>query len=210
MLHIIVFIKCVCQYVESPLAVSVENQLLPGLKYFLQFKDVDILRKENTLIPLFIDNAANLSLCFVVNTSSTINWLMRQRKQEFITGILDSYRDLIPPLVQLMDHDDNLIMIPALQTIVEVVSNGNEHHNEMVLNSGLLPILAKLLKHSHSSVVNSIAYIIEQIATESVAQIEALFTHKVVEGLLNLLVDGNQLLKRSAVLAIIRILEGTF
>ena len=148
MLRIIVFIKCVCQYVESPLAVSVENQLLPGLKYFLQFKDVDILRKENTLIPLFIDNAANLSLCFVVNTSSTINWLMRQRKQEFITGILDSYRDLIPPLVQLMDHDDNLIMIPALQTIVEVVSNGNEHHNEMVLNSGLLPILAKLLKQS--------------------------------------------------------------
>ena len=46
--------------------------------------------------------------------------------------------------------------------------------------------------------------------TETVAQIDALFTHKVVEGLLNVLVNGNLLLKRPVALAIIRIVEGTF
>ena len=136
--------------------------------------------------------------------------LMRQREQDLIAGILNSLCDFIPSLVQLVNNDEDLIMIPAFQTIVLIVSNCNEPHKGMVLNSGLLPILAKLLNHSHATVVNNVVYLLMEIATETEAQIDALFTHKVVEGLLNLLVNGNLLLKRSAVLAIIRILEGTF
>ena len=79
-------------------------------------------------------------------------FLIRQREQEFITGILDSYCDFISRLVQLMDHDEYLIMASALNTIFQVVSNGSGEQKEMVLNSGVLPILAKLLKHSQNAI----------------------------------------------------------
>ena len=66
--------------------------------------------------------------------------LMRQREQDLIAGILNSLCDFIPSLVQLVNNDEDLIMIPAFQTIVLIVSNCNEPHKGMVLNSGLLPI----------------------------------------------------------------------
>ena len=135
---------------------------------------------------------------------------MLQRKQEFITGILESYCDFIPPLVQLMDQDDDMIMLPALNTIVQVVSNGSGEQKEMVLNSGVLPTLVKLLKHSHATVVKKSVFILLKVATETVAQFDALFTHKVVEELLNLLVNDNLQLKKTVTLAITRIVRGTY
>ena len=138
-------------------------------------------------------------------------FLIRQREQEFITGILDSYCDFISRLVQLMDHDEYLIMASALNTIFQVVSNGSGEQKEMVLNSGVLPILAKLLKHSQNAiVVHKTVYILLKGATETVAQIDDLFTHKVVEGLLNWLVSGNPQLKKLSALVIIKIVRGTY
>ncbi len=116
----------------------------------------------------------------------------------------------IPRLVQLMDHDENRIMLPAFKTIVQVVSNGSEEHKELVLNSGVLPILAKLLKHSCSSILNNTIFIIVKVTKETVAQVDALFTHKVVEGLLNLLVNGNLQFKKLSALVITKIVRGTF
>ena len=43
------FIKNVCRHVQSPLAVSVVNQLLLGIKYLIQLKDVDILSNPRLL-----------------------------------------------------------------------------------------------------------------------------------------------------------------
>ena len=117
-----------------------------------------------------------------MNIASAFSYLRDQREQEFITGILDSYSDFIPRLVQLMDHDENRIMLPAFNTIVQVVSNGSEEHKELVLNSGVLPILAKLLKHSCSSILNNTIFIIIKVTKETEAQVDALFTHKVIEG----------------------------
>ena len=49
-----------------------------------------------------------------------------------------------------------------------------------------------------------------EIATETEAQIDALFTHKVVEGLLNLLVNGNLQFKELATLAITQNVQSTY
>ena len=46
MQQVAAFIDNVCQYIQAPLAVSVVNQLLSGLKCLIQFQSVDILSKE--------------------------------------------------------------------------------------------------------------------------------------------------------------------
>ena len=40
------FINKVCQYIQAPLAVSVVNQLLLGLKSLIQLQGVGILSKQ--------------------------------------------------------------------------------------------------------------------------------------------------------------------
>jgi len=115
---------------------------------------------------------------------------------EEIQSILDFNVSLLPRLFQLLDDEKRSLVSAALGTITEIAESGNQHQKKMILDAGAIPILAKLLNHTHIRVdgdATRLACILTStiFKIRATAQMDSLFSHKIVEALLNVLANND-------------------
>ena len=120
-------------------------------------------------------------------------------------AVFTSAGDFFPRLIHLLERDEESVVLPTLVVISFVVPDNRERTNMM-----LIPALAKLLNHSVATIVESTVNTLNCITTSTAAQIQCLFTHKVVEPLLNVLANGSFSCKKQVILTIGLIVQGTF
>jgi len=105
-------------------------------------------------------------------------------------------RQLQPPLnhlIQLLNHEASSVVKLSLKVTKSYLSG---ELNQMLLDAGLCPLLAQLLKHADNDIVCGAVDTVDQIA---IGNSEFLFTHKLIEPLMTVFAEGTIKCKKKAV-----------
>jgi hypothetical protein len=97
-------------------------------------------------------------------------------------------------------NDSKRILLPSVRVIGNVAS-GNDDHTQRVIDLEALPVLKHLLMHDRLT-QREVCRAISNIATGNHEQIQALIDAGIVPLLLDILVEGDQKMKKEAVWAI--------
>ena len=150
----------------------------------------------------------------LVVTCLAFYFVLYQRSVEEKQLILNSIFGLFPRLIQFLHHDQTPVVFSALGTIVQMVAVSNQREKLMILADGaVIPALTKLLTEAQPEAIGNttiLACILTSTIskTRATSHIDFLFSHKVVEALLNVLANGDFNNRTNAARAITNIAKG--
>lgn len=96
----------------------------------------------------------------------------------------------VPSLIQLLGMDENVIIVPALRSIGNIVT-GSDAQTDTVLQAGVLKHMKKLLNHSRSNIVKEAAWTISNITAGNAVQIQAVIEAGIFEDICKVMMHGD-------------------
>lgn len=109
-------------------------------------------------------------------------------ENEKIQAVIDA--GCVPHLVKLLEMEENLIIVPALRSVGNIVT-GSDSQTDAVLQCGLLKHMKKLLTNQRNSIVKEAAWTISNITAGSPAQIQAVIDAGIFEAIVKVLENGD-------------------
>ncbi|CAA2969316.1 late blight resistance homolog R1A-3 isoform X1 [Olea europaea subsp. europaea] len=129
--------------------------------------------------------------------------------QDIIQAVIDA--GVIPRLVELFLHPSPSVLYPALQTLYNIISNGDDIQIQVITDNGALPFLCDLLTtpNSEQHVKKGTCSMIGKLIQRSKDHIQAVIEAGIISPLVQLLQNAEFELQRVAALAILSAIEGT-
>lgn len=107
---------------------------------------------------------------------------------EKIQAVIDA--GCVPQLVKLLAVEENLVIVPALRSVGNIVT-GTDSQTDVVLKCGVLDYMKKLLTNVRSSIVKEAAWTISNITAGSPHQIQAVIDAGIFEVVVKVLETGD-------------------
>jgi len=108
---------------------------------------------------------------------------------------------LLPRIVALTSHDEQVIQTPALRILGNIVS-GNDNQTELAIRCGALQALLKLLNHPKKNIRKEACWSISNIAAGSKLQIQEIIQCGLIRPVLEILSNGEPEVKKEALWAV--------
>lgn len=112
-----------------------------------------------------------------------------------IQAVIDA--GCVPNLVRLLGLDENLVIVPALRSVGNIVT-GNDSQTDAVLEAGAMIHMSKLLNNSRSNIVKEAAWTISNITAGNPKQIQAVIDAGVFEEICTVLQTGDYRAQKEA------------
>lgn len=96
----------------------------------------------------------------------------------------------VPSLIRLLGMDENVIIVPALRSVGNIVT-GSDAQTDAALEAGVLLHMKKLLNNSRSNIVKEAAWTISNITAGNSHQIQAVIDAGIFEDICNVMVNGD-------------------
>lgn len=105
-----------------------------------------------------------------------------------IQAVIDA--DCVPGLIKLLGMEENVIIVPALRSIGNIVT-GSDIQTDAALQAGVLMHMRKLLKHSRTNIVKEAAWTVSNITAGNAHQIQAVFEAGIFEDICDVMKNGD-------------------
>eukprot|EP00253_Pinus_taeda_P002628 PITA_02628 len=152
--------------------------VFPALRWLIHMQDHEVLK------------CACWALSSLTN-GSTLN----------VKAVIDA--DICPKLVELLSHHSSYVVIPALETVGNIV-NGEDVQTQVIIENQALPSILHLLttKGTNTTIVREACWTISNITSGTKGQIQAVIDAQIFPPLLSLLANAEFSIKKEAVWAV--------
>lgn len=96
----------------------------------------------------------------------------------------------VPSLVRLLAMEENVIIVPALRSVGNIVT-GNDTQTDAAIEAGILMHMRKLLKNSRANIVKEAAWTVSNITAGNTLQIQAVIEAGIYEDICDVMVQGD-------------------
>jgi len=110
-------------------------------------------------------------------------------------------------LVELLDHPSFTIQTPTVRTVGNIVS-GDEHHTQLIIDCGALPLLNSLVQSSKRGIKKEACWVISNIAAGNKSQKQAVIDAGLTSTIVHLLSNADNEIKKEAAWVIANLAEG--
>lgn len=103
---------------------------------------------------------------------------MTDDESDRIQAVIDA--GCVPHLVRLLGMDDNLVIVPALRSVGNIVT-GNDSQTDVVLEAGGMMYMKKLLNNNRQNIVKEAAWTVSNITAGNPQQIQKIIDAGIFE-----------------------------
>ncbi|CDW72241.1 importin subunit alpha-1-like [Stylonychia lemnae] len=119
--------------------------------------------------------------------------------EERIPIILET--NVVPRLIQLLQHPNIAISVPCLRTIGNIVT-GDDDQTQFVINAGALEQLNSIIYHKKKTVRKEVCWSLSNITAGNPQQIQLCLDLGIIDKLINILINDDIEIKKEAVWAV--------
>lgn len=112
-----------------------------------------------------------------------------------IQAVIDA--GCVPNLVRLLGMDENLVIVPALRSVGNIVT-GNDTQTDVVLASGAMMHMKKLLNNNRSNIVKEAAWTVSNVTAGNPQQIQKVLEAGIFEEICKVLQSGDYRAQKEA------------
>lgn len=140
-------------------------------------------------MPLYANSFTNLILFYtdIADASWAISYVTDDEGDR-IQAVIDA--GCVPNLIRLLSMEENLIIVPALRSVGNIVT-GNDTQTDVVLEGGALKHMKKLLRNSRSNIVKEAAWTISNITAGNPEQIQEVIDAGIFQEICSVLESGD-------------------
>lgn len=96
----------------------------------------------------------------------------------------------MPSLIRLLGMDENVIIVPALRSVGNIVT-GSDSQTDAALEAGVLLHMKKLLNNNRANIVKEAAWTISNITAGNARQIQEVIDAGIFEDICNVMMHGD-------------------